>query len=61
MPFEKGFSFYEAFMKLPVLEMKGEEFEVFGVKQTPDKQEETKNVQDSSKSLSDFAKEKNFL
>ncbi len=58
VPFEKGFSFYEAFMKLPVLEMKGEEFEAFGVKQTPDKQEETKNVQASSKLLSDFAKEK---
>ena len=58
VPFDKGFSFYEAFMKLPVLKMEGEEFEVFDIKQTPQQEEKTKIEQASTKLLSDFAKEK---
>ncbi|MCO4478662.1 FtsK/SpoIIIE family protein [Streptococcus infantarius subsp. infantarius] len=58
VPFDKGFSFYEAFMKLPVLKMEGEEFEVFDIKQTPQQEEKPKIEQTSTKLLSDFAKEK---
>ncbi len=58
VPFDKGFSFYEAFMKLPVLKMEGEEFEVFDIKQTPQQEEKPKIEQASTKLLSDFAKEK---
>ena len=59
VPFDEGFSFYDAFLKLPALEMAGEEFEVFGLApQGHENHEEPKTKQSSSKLLSELAKEK---
>ena len=33
VPLDQGFSFYDAYAKIPIMEFNGEEFEVFGENQ----------------------------
>ena len=63
VPLDQGFSFYDAYAKIPIMEFNGEEFEVFGEDQPqPEKtelieEEEVLNIETNQRPLKEFAEE----
>ena len=66
VPLDQGFSFYDAYSKIPIMEYHGEEFEVFGeVSQQsepiePIEEEEASNTDTSLRPLKEFAEEQDL-
>ena len=66
VPLDQGFSFYDAYAKIPIMEYDGEEFEVFGEihQQTesiePIEKEEALNNGTNGRTLKEFAKEQDL-
>ena len=67
VPLDQGFSFYDAYAKIPIMEYDGEEFEVFGEDQ-PQKaktielieEEEAPNTETNQRPLKEFAEEQDL-
>lgn len=66
VPLDQGFSFYDAYAKIPIMEYNGEEFEVFGEDQ-PQKaktiesiEKETLDNETNGRPLKEFAEEENL-
>lgn len=66
VPLDQGFSFYDAYAKIPIMEYDGEEFEVFGeVQPQAEKtelieEEETLNTETNGRPLKEFAEEQDL-
>ena len=66
VPLDQGFSFYDAYAKIPIMEYDGEEFEVFGeVSQQskltePIEEEDVLNTDTNLRPLKEFAEEENL-
>ena len=63
VPLDQGFSFYEAYSQIPVLEFEGEEFSVFEEFQSQTKkeiQESDKELKTTIRTLKDFSDEHNL-
>ena len=66
VPLDQGFSFYDAYSKIPIMEYDGEEFEVFGeVRPQPEtiepiEDEDTLNTDTNLRPLKDFAEEQDL-
>ena len=66
VPLDQGFSFYDAYAKIPIMEYDGEEFEVFGeVQPQPEtiesiEEEEPLNTETNRRPLKEFAEEENL-
>ena len=66
VPLDQGFSFYDAYAKIPIMEYNGEEFEVFGeVHQQaktiePIEEEEALNTETNQRPLKEFAEEQDL-
>ena len=66
VPLDQGFSFYDAYSKIPIMEFNGEEFEVFGeVSQQsepiePIEEEEALNTETNGRPLKEFAEEQDL-
>ena len=66
VPLDQGFSFYDAYAKIPIMEYDGEEFEVFGeVRPQPEtiepiEDEDTLNTDTNLRPLKEFAEEENL-
>lgn len=66
VPLDQGFSFYDAYAKIPIMEYDGEEFEVFGeVRPQPEtiepiEEEETLNIETNQRPLKEFAEEQDL-
>lgn len=65
VPLDQGFSFYDAYAKIPIMEYDGEEFEVFGeMSQRPEPiepiEEEAPNTNTSLRPLKEFAEEEDL-
>lgn len=66
VPLDQGFSFYDAYAKIPIMEYDGEEFEVFGeVRQQPKmiepiKEENALNTDTNLRPLKEFAEEEDL-
>lgn len=63
---DQGFSFYDAYSKIPIMEYNGEEFEVFGEKQQQTEktelieEEEALNTEANGRPLKEFAEEQDL-
>lgn len=63
VPLDQGFSFYDAYAKIPIMEFNGEEFEVFGEDHQQSEpielieEEETPNTETNQRPLKEFAEE----
>ena len=63
VPLDQGFSFYDAYSKIPIMEFNGEEFEVFGEDHQqsepiePIEEEEAPNTETNRRPLKEFAEE----
>ncbi|MFB5155070.1 FtsK/SpoIIIE domain-containing protein [Streptococcus salivarius] len=66
VPLDQGFSFYDAYSKIPIMEFNGEEFEVFGEDHQqsepiePIKEEEAPNTETNRRPLKEFAEEQDL-
>lgn len=66
VPLDQGFSFYDAYAKIPIMEYNGEEFEVFGEKQPQTEktelieEEEALNTEANGRPLKEFAEEQDL-
>ena len=66
VPLDQGFSFYDAYAKIPIMEYDGEEFEVFGeVQPQPEtiesiEEEEPLNTETNRRPLKEFAEEEDL-
>lgn len=65
VPLDQGFSFYDAYAKIPIMEYNGEEFEVFGeMSQQPEPieqiEEEAPNTNTNLRPLKEFAEEQDL-
>ena len=66
VPLDQGFSFYDAYAKIPIMEYNGEEFEVFGEDHQqsepiePIEEEKAPNTDTSLRPLKEFAEEQNL-
>ena len=66
VPLDQGFSFYDAYAKIPIMEYDGEEFEVFGeVRPQPEtiesiEDEDTLNTDTNLRPLKEFAEEQDL-
>ena len=66
VPLDQGFSFYDAYSKIPIMEFNGEEFEVFGeVRPQPEtiesiEDEDTLNTDTNLRPLKEFAEEQDL-
>ena len=66
VPLDQGFSFYDAYAKIPIMEYDGEEFEVFGeVRPQPEtiesiEEEEALNTETNQRPLKKFAEEQDL-
>ena len=65
VPLDQGFSFYDAYAKIPIMEYDGEEFEVFGeVQPQPETiesiEEEPLNTETNRRPLKEFAEEEDL-
>ena len=66
VPLDQGFSFYDAYAKIPIMEYDGEEFEVFGeVRPQPEtiksiEDEDTLNTNTNLRPLKEFAEEQDL-
>ena len=66
VPLDQGFSFYDAYAKIPIMEYDGEEFDVFGeVRQQNEKtqlieEEEALNIETNLRPLKEFAEEQDL-
>lgn len=66
VPLDQGFSFYDAYAKIPIMEYNGEEFEVFGEVYQQAKtiksieEEETLNTETNGRPLKEFAEEQDL-
>ena len=66
VPLDQGFSFYDAYSKIPIMEYSGEEFEVFGeIRQEsgmiePIEEEEAPNTDTNLRPLKEFAEEQDL-
>lgn len=66
VPLDQGFSFYDAYTKIPIMEYDGEEFEVFGEGQPQDEntelieEEEDLNIETNRRPLKEFAEEQDL-
>ena len=66
VPLDQGFSFYDAYAKIPIMEFNGEEFEVFGEDQPQAEktelieEEETLNTETNGRPLKEFAEEQDL-
>ena len=66
VPLDQGFSFYDAYSKIPIMEYNGEEFEVFGEDQPQDEKtelienEEALNTETNQRPLKEFAEEQDL-
>ncbi|WP_175064692.1 FtsK/SpoIIIE domain-containing protein [Streptococcus salivarius] len=66
VPLDQGFSFYDAYAKIPIMEFHGEEFEVFGEDHQqlepiePIEEEEVSNTETNQRSLKEFAEEQDL-
>lgn len=66
VPLDQGFSFYDAYAKIPIMEFNGEEFEVFGEDHQqsepiePIEEEGTTNTETNQRPLKDFAEEQDL-
>ena len=66
VPLDQGFSFYDAYAKIPIMEFNGEEFEVFGEDHQqsepiePIEEEETPNTETNQRPLKEFAEEQDL-
>ena len=66
VPLDQGFSFYDAYAKIPIMEYDGEEFEVFGEVQTQPEtiesieEEEPLNTETNRRPLKEFAEEQDL-
>ena len=65
VPLDQGFSFYDAYAKIPIMEYDGEEFEVFGEKLLQPEtiepiEEEAPNTNTSLRPLKEFAEEQDL-
>ena len=66
VPLDQGFSFYDAYAKIPIMEYDGEEFEVFGeMSQQPEpieqiEEEEAPNTNTNLRPLKEFAEEEDL-
>lgn len=63
VPLDQGFSFYDAYAKIPIMEYDGEEFEVFGEKQPQTElieEEEALNTETNGRPLKEFAEEQDL-
>ena len=66
VPLDQGFSFYDAYAKIPIMEYDGEEFEVFGeMSQQPEpieqiEEEEAPNTNTNLRPLKEFAEEQDL-
>lgn len=66
VPLDQGFSFYDAYTKIPIMEYDGEEFEVFGEGQPQDEntelieEEEDLNTETNRRPLKEFAEEQDL-
>ena len=66
VPLDQGFSFYEAYAKIPIMEFNGEEFEVFGEVHQQSKtiesieEEEALSTETNQRPLKEFAEEQDL-
>lgn len=66
VPLDQGFSFYDAYAKIPIMEYDGEEFEVFGEGRQqskltePIEEEDVLNTDTNLRPLKEFAEEENL-
>ena len=66
VPLDQGFSFYDAYAKIPIMEYDGEEFEVFGENQPQTEktelieEEEALNNETNRRTLKEFAEEQDL-
>lgn len=66
VPLDQGFSFYDAYAKIPIMEFNGEEFEVFGENQPQTEktelieEEEAPNTDTNLRPLKEFAEEQDL-
>ena len=66
VPLYQGFSFYDAYSKIPIMEFNGEEFEVFGEEHQqsepiePIEEEEAPNTETNRRPLKEFAEEQDL-
>lgn len=66
VPLDQGFSFYDAYEKIPIMEYNGEEFEVFGEDHQqsepiePIEEEEALNTETNGRPLKEFAEEQDL-
>ncbi len=68
VPLDQGFSFYDAYAKIPIMEFNGEEFEVFGedhqqsepIEPIEEEEEETPNTETNQRPLKEFAEEQDL-
>ncbi|KXU59354.1 FtsK/SpoIIIE domain-containing protein [uncultured Streptococcus sp.] len=66
VPLDQGFSFYDAYAKIPIMEFNGEEFEVFGENQPQTEktelieEEEALNTETNGRPLKEFAEEQDL-
>ena len=66
VPLDQGFSFYDAYAKIPIMEFNGEEFEVFRENQPQTEktelieEEEALNTEINGRPLKEFAEEQNL-
>lgn len=66
VPLDQGFSFYDAYAKIPIMEYNGEEFEVFGEDQPQTEktelieEEEALNTETNQRPLKEFAEEQDL-
>lgn len=66
VPLDQGFSFYDAYSKIPIMEFNGEEFEVFGEGHQqsepiePIEEEKAPNTDTNLRPLKEFAEEQNL-
>ena len=66
VPLDQGFSFYDAYSKIPIMEYNGEEFEVFGEDHQqsepiePIEEEEAPNTETNRRPLKEFAEEQDL-
>lgn len=66
VPLDQGFSFYDAYSKIPIMEFNGEEFEVFGEDQPQTEktelieEEEALNIETNQRPLKEFAEEQDL-
>lgn len=66
VPLDQGFSFYDAYSKIPIMEFNGEEFEVFGEYQPQAEktelieEEEALNIETNQRPLKELAEEQDL-